>query len=494
MAFSFFEKNEKLKRSEEQLKKIKMEYQGIFENHHAIMLIINPETGDIIQANLAAINFYGWSQKELMNMRITDINILSKEEVKARMQLARSKNKTHFLFKHQLSDGTIKDVEVHSGSIMREGKKMLFSIINDITERSQAEKTIKHLAYFDSLTALPNRKMFSDKLNHAIFKAKENNLKFALLYIDLDYFKDVNDSFGHLIGDQLLIKVAERLKKNLRKDSKIFRLGGDEFAIIMPNTNHKEVENRVKDMIESCKNYNVKAVKLSVSFGFKTKVDSSVAFDEVYKSAEDSMYRMKLLDVPSMRSNTIDTIIRTLYETDQYSEEHSRSVSKICEAIAIKHHLPFQQINEIKMAGVLHDIGKIVISKKIINKNGELTKKEYDEIKSHSEIGFRILNSSTELRQLSTTVLSHHEHWDGKGYPQNLKGEQIPLLSRIISVADAFDAMTSDRTYREKISPSNAILEINRCSGTQFDPKVVKTFTENFDAILELSKTKIYEQ
>ena len=390
------------------------------------------------------------------------------------------------------NNGLSFEVSYNSSPIISNGE-LLGSLVSfrDNTINTNIVNSLVNMSYHDTLTGVFNRRYYEEEIKNIDV---EKNYPLSIIVSDINGLKLVNDAFGHYAGDKLLISATEVFTHHARNNDFIARLGGDEFAIIMPNTNHKEVENRVKDMIESCKNYNVKAVKLSVSFGFKTKVDSSVAFDEVYKSAEDSMYRMKLLDVPSMRSNTIDTIIRTLYETDQYSEEHSRSVSKICEAIAIKHHLPFQQINEIKMAGVLHDIGKIVISKKIINKNGELTKKEYDEIKSHSEIGFRILNSSTELRQLSTTVLSHHEHWDGKGYPQNLKGEQIPLLSRIISVADAFDAMTSDRTYREKISPSNAILEINRCSGTQFDPKVVKTFTENFDAILELSKTKIYEQ
>jgi diguanylate cyclase (GGDEF)-like protein/PAS domain S-box-containing protein len=297
MAFSFFEKNEKLKRSEEQLKKIKMEYRGIFENHHAIMLIINPKTGDIIQANLAASNFYGWSQKELMNMKITDINILSKEEVKAEMQLAKSLNKTHFLFKHQLSDGTTKDVEVYSGSIMKGGKKMLFSIINDVTERKDAEKKIKYLAYFDSLTTLPNRKMFSDKLNQAIFKTKQNNLKFALFYIDLDSFKDVNDSFGHLIGDQLLIKVAERLKKTLRKDSKIFRLGGDEFAVILEDISiHQEasiISNRILKQLEKPFILNNNEIFSSASIGISIYPDDGLDASTLLKKSDKAMYRVK---------------------------------------------------------------------------------------------------------------------------------------------------------------------------------------------------------
>lgn len=297
MAFSFFEKNEQLKRLEEQLKKGKTEYQNIFENHHAIMLIINPETGDIIRANLAASNFYGWSQKELRNMRVTDINILSKEEVKAEMQLAKSENKIYFSFKHQLSDGTIKDVEVYSGSIMIEGKKMLFSIVHDIPERKQAEKKIKYFAYFDSLTTLPNRKMFSEKLNQAISKAKKHNLKFALFYIDLDSFKDVNDSFGHLIGDQLLIKVAERLKKNLCEDSKIFRLGGDEFAIIVEDTSTSQeisiICNRILKQLEKPFFLNNNGVFSSASIGISIYPDNELDAETLLKKSDIAMYQVK---------------------------------------------------------------------------------------------------------------------------------------------------------------------------------------------------------
>lgn len=297
MAFSFFKKNEQLKRSEKQLKTKKMEYRSIFENHHAIMLIINPDTGDIIRANLAASNFYGWSQKELLNMRITDLNILNKEEVKNIMQLAKLNSKTAFLFEHRLSDGIIKDVEVHSGLIMIEGKGMLFSIIHDVTERKDAEKKIRHLAYFDSLTTLPNRKMFSDKLNQAIFKTGQNNLKFALFYIDLDSFKDVNDSFGHFIGDQLLVKFAERLKKILRKNSQIFRLAGDEFAIILENiSTHQEasiISNRILKQLEKPFILNNNEIFSSASIGISIYPDDGLNADTLLKNSDTAMYRVK---------------------------------------------------------------------------------------------------------------------------------------------------------------------------------------------------------
>lgn len=297
MAFNFFEKNKKLKKLEKQLKKDEIGYQNIFKNHHSVMLIINPETGDIVRANLAASKFYGWSQKELRNMNITDINTLTKEKVKTKMQLANSKNKAEFFFTHQLSDGTIKNVEVHSGSIMMEGKKMLFSIIYDITERKQAEKKIKYFAYFDSLTSLPNRKMFSEKLDQAILQSKKNNLKFALFFMDLDSFKNVNDSFGHLIGDQLLINVAERLKKNLRKDSKIFRLGGDEFAIIVEDvTTYQKVSiicNRILKQLEKPFVFNNNEIFSSISIGISIYPDNGLDAETILKNSDKAMYCVK---------------------------------------------------------------------------------------------------------------------------------------------------------------------------------------------------------
>lgn len=215
----------------------------------------------------------------------------------SRKQLANSKNKAEFFFTHQLSDGTIKDVEVHSGSIMMEGNKMLFSIIYDITKRKQAEKKIKYFAYFDSLTALPNRKMFSEKLNQAISKSKKNNLKFAFFFIDLDSFKNVNDSFGHFIGDQLLIKVAERLKKNLRKDSKIFRLGGDEFAIIVEDvTTYQKISiicNRILKQLEKTFILNNTEMFSSASIGISIYPDNGLDAETILKNSDKAMYRVK---------------------------------------------------------------------------------------------------------------------------------------------------------------------------------------------------------
>ena len=186
-----------------------------------------------------------------------------------------------------------------------------------------------------------------------------------------------------------------------------------------------------------------------------------------------------------MRSSAIEAILKTLYEKDQLSEVHSRSVSTLSERIAKYAGLSSQDVAEVKTAGLLHDIGKIIISSAIINKKGLLTKDEYTVIKSHPEIGFRILNSTQNMRGISDIVLNHHERWDGGGYPQGIKGNEIPLKSRIISITDAFDAMTSIRTYRSSFTKEEALQEIISNAGTQFDPLLVDLLIENFYDIID---------
>ncbi len=287
----------KQKKAENRLNERKKIYKSIFENHHAAMMVIDPENADIIQVNPAASNFYGWNRKELTSMKITDLNILSKDRVHTEMQLAKAKKKNHFSFKHKLSNGVLKDVEVHAGSIVVEGKTRLLSIINDVTKRKQAEKTIKRLAYFDSLTALPNRKMFFDNFRKAIIQAEQSNLKVALLYIDLDSFKDINDSFGHPVGDQLLVQVAKRLKKSLRKNNTVFRLGGDEFAIIVENISNSQEASKIADrLLCLLKNpFTLENNKLFsfASIGISVYPDDGLNVDTLLKNSDIAMYQAK---------------------------------------------------------------------------------------------------------------------------------------------------------------------------------------------------------
>jgi putative nucleotidyltransferase with HDIG domain len=265
----------------------------------------------------------------------------------------------------------------------------------------------------------------------------------------------------------------------------IARIGGDEYAIVMPQTTESEAETVINTINTESNRVKVKSINLSISFGYKSKTSNSQDIQEVYRGAEDLMYRQKLIEIPSMRSGAIETILNTLYEKDKNSELHSRIVSRISANIAKAYGMNSQDVAEVKTAGLLHDIGKIIIPSEIIIKDGKLTIEEYETIKNHSEIGFRILNSTQDMRSISDIVLNHHERMDGKGYPRGIKGNKIPIKSRIIAIADAFDAMTSERTYRDIISKEEALQEIMDNAGSQFDLKIAKVFQDNFQEIIQ---------
>jgi HD-GYP domain-containing protein (c-di-GMP phosphodiesterase class II) len=203
-----------------------------------------------------------------------------------------------------------------------------------------------------------------------------------------------------------------------------------------------------------------------------------VKVGEIIKKAEDNMFRRKLHDSPSMRSKTIDTIVTTLHEKNKREEQHSRRVSQLCEEMGHALELPLDEIMELKTVGLLHDIGKIAIHESILNKNGRLTDEEYEEIKRHPEIGYRILSTVNNFSEMAEYVLAHHERPDGKGYPKGLSGDEIPLQACIIGIADAYDAMISERSYRNPLTREEAMRELEKHAGTQFNTRCVQVFLE----------------
>ena len=294
--------------------------------------------------------------------------------------------------------------------------------------------------------------------------------------------KLVNDSFGHQVGDQLLIKVAETLKKACREDDAIARMGGDEFSILFLKTDEAAAEKIIQRINKYLSLEKIGPLDISVSIGYETKHEPEESIDELIKKTEDHMYRHKLNDSSSMRYKTINLIMATLLEKNQREQKHSERVSSICVEIASAMGLGRDEINHVKTAGLMHDIGKIGIDEGILNSNSILSNKEWEEVKKHSEIGYRILSSSPEFSDIAEAVFSHHERWDGKGYPRGIKGESITIFARIITIADSFDAMISERPYRmykKSISIEEAINEIKKNAGTQFDPEVARIFVEN---------------
>lgn len=356
----------------------------------------------------------------------------------------------------------------------KDGKPHILSGTHtDITSKKKEQEEVLYLSYCDQLTGLYNRRYFENKLKEIDIEA---NLPITLIMADVNGLKLVNDSFGHNLGDELLKKAADVIKRGCRTSDIISRLGGDEFVAILINTNSLQAEQIIKRINKIALKEKVGAIDISISFGYETKTNPKENIHDIFKNAEDYMYRHKLYESSSIRNKTIDLIMNTLYEKSYREMQHSKRVSEICEAMAVRMNFDKDKVNQIKIAGLMHDIGKMGIEENILNKPYKLSEDERREVRRHPEIGYRILSSSNEFSEIAEYVLKHHERFDGKGYPGGFKGEEISIQSRIIAISDAYDAMTSNRPYRKGMSSEDALAEIKRCSGTQFDPDLTDIF------------------
>jgi diguanylate cyclase (GGDEF)-like protein/PAS domain S-box-containing protein len=348
-------------------------------------------------------------------------------------------------------------------------------VFKEINEQKKRIRALEDLSFRDGLTDLYNRRFFEEELTRLDVK---RNLPLSLVMLDVNGLKLTNDAFGHKVGDELLRKLAVALKEVCRADDIIARIGGDEFAVILPKTDSDEVmmmANRINARISMEKVY---SLPLSVSSGLATKSELEQDIEITFKNAEDSLYRSKLTESTSVHSTLIEKILQTWLGRCDGNEEHVKRVSAWCASIGTELEMDQGSISDLSTAGLMHDIGNSAIDAEILNKPDILTVDEWSEIKRHPEIGFRILSSVNELAPLAEIILAHHERWDGTGYPKGLKGEEIPLKARILSVVDAYDSMTSYRPYRKAKNKAEAVEEIGNNAGTQFDPGIVKLFVE----------------
>jgi len=441
-------------------------------------VILVDQQGLITYVNTETLTLLGYEREDLLEK---PIEILIPKDLKSEMES----------IIHTLPHGPVRNKDISFLSSDNTRIPILFSaavcnendgdylgfvaLSRDITEYKKREEEIRFLSYHDQLTGLYNRRFYDEELKRLDTK---RNLPISIIMSDVNGLKIINDSIGHAMGDELLKTVAHVLMNGCRADDIIARLGGDEFVVLLPKTDKSQVEQIIARINEQLKNEKVGALDISISFGYDVKNSEHENMQDIFKTAEDQMYKNKLLNSSSTRRNTIDLIMNALYEKNHREMLHSKRVGELCEAIALKMNFEKETVYRIKIAGLMHDIGKIGIDDKTLNKPDKLDDDEWVIMKQHPEIGQRILSSASEFSEIGDYIFEHQEKWDGTGYPRGLKGEEILLQARIIAVADSYDAMTSVRNYGKEFSVEEAINEIKRCSGTQFDPTIAKIFVE----------------
>jgi diguanylate cyclase (GGDEF)-like protein/PAS domain S-box-containing protein len=348
-------------------------------------------------------------------------------------------------------------------------------IITDITDKKLSEEELKYLTYYDTLTGLYNRGYYEINLTNLNNTVK---LPVTIIIADVNGLKLINDTFGHTAGDKLLIETSKILRKACGENAIISRLGGDEFSIIIEGSNENIVINVLETIKNLCNETKVNSLTISVALGYSTKNNKTEDINEIAKIAEERMYRNKLLEKRSSKNSTISSLSKMLFEKSYETEEHAVRMFEICEKIGEKISVTSAQLDELNLLAKLHDIGKVAIPDNILNKPGKLTEDEFEIMKTHTQIGYRIAIELVDLRHIAYDILCHHENFDGSGYPNALKDHAIPYLSRIMRIVDSFDVMVSGRPYKLPMTRQDAIDELLKYSGEYYDPELVRLFIE----------------
>jgi diguanylate cyclase (GGDEF)-like protein/putative nucleotidyltransferase with HDIG domain len=376
---------------------------------------------------------------------------------------------------------------------------MIASQAGKMIDNAQRYSEAMVRATTDGLTGLYNHRHFHERLEQEVARGSRYGTTFSLIMIDADLFKAYNDVHGHLAGDEVLRRIAKYIKGSIRGIDLAFRYGGEEFAVILPESRPDDalkVGERIRKTIAS--KASIKTTPVTVSLGISNWPADGVMKEETIKAADDALYRAKqtgrdrtclssevgkintgVMSVEVARSQSMSiiyTLAAAVEAKDHYTYGHSKKVSDYAVALAEALGYAQDRIDTIRAAGVLHDIGKIGIPDSILNKEGPLTAEEWEPLKTHPKLGVEILRYVIDLARCLPAILHHHEHYDGNGYISGLKGENIPIEARILSIADAYDAITSPRPYHSPLTPEEALAELKRCAGSQFDPELVDIF------------------
>lgn len=439
-----------------------------------LMTFLFDETSTIIDINKYASDLLGYEKEELIGEEFEYLVSESGEELY--MDCLRDMDyQGPLTFRLTLETKQEKKlpVEINCKHLNYNGQEYGFLFAQDITEILKREKDINYLLYRDSLTELYNRRFFEEELKRL---DTGRQMPLAIVMIDVNGLKVINDTYGHKAGDEHLKKVANILKNSIRQEDILARWAGDEFVILMPNTDYDAAKLLYRRIKSNCLLSYENGDPISVAIGISVKSDSETEINSVLEEADKDMYCDKALDGENSGENLVKHMLEELKENSFETREHLNNVRELAIGLAERIGLCDEAREDLDFLAKFHDIGLHMLPDDLIFKEERLDKDDWKEIRKHPEYGSRIINSLRDYDDVAENILAHHEWWNGQGYPDGLEGEEIPLYSRIIAIADAFDVMISGRPYKPARDPEDALEELKNYRGIQFDGKLVDEF------------------
>ncbi len=442
----------------------------ITTDQHKRITLINP----------VAEALTGWSAKDALGKEVHHVLTLENEitgmegrnpidEVLFGLKTVEMENHTMIVSKQ----GEKRAIEDSAAPILSENGEIqgVVMVFRDVTDKKLKQDEFLYLSYHDSLTRLYNRRYMEERMKQI---EELEHCPLSIILGDINGLKMVNDVLGHYEGDRFLIEASKILMASCRSSDIVARWGGDEFLILLPNTNAAETEEICESITKKCAELTGMSIKLSISLGYAIRKNDNEEIAKTINAAEEVMYTQKMLNSRSYRNSILESFRKTLFERSHETEEHANRLMQLSKHMGEVMNLPQTTLQELELLGVLHDIGKIGVPDSILNKPGKLDEDEWVIMKRHSEIGSRITQSVPEFVRISDYILAHHERWDGNGYPRGLKGKEIPIQSRILSIVDSYDAMTSERPYHRPMTHKEAMKELVDNAGKQFDPELIQ--------------------
>ncbi len=347
-------------------------------------------------------------------------------------------------------------------------------VFHDITSMRDTYFNLEKSLLYDPLTGLYNKQSYLQQV------PQWDNKRYwpvAVAVCNINGLKRINDQYGIEYGDAVMKQLAYFVKMHAGEDAYVAKLEGGDVLAVLEETTHNEAVEICEDIKKDLEGFYGRDVLIHLEYGVAVKEDAVTTMEQILGEAKSSMQNKKMLRDNSMSSSLVDSLKQTLSESDYETEEHVERTREMAARLGKALNLSDTDIGKLELLAIMHDIGKVAIPHQVLLKKGKLSDEEFEIMKQHTIKGYRIANASPELSSIADCILSHHEKWDGTGYPNKLKGEDIPLLARIISTVDSHDVMVHDRPYHRAMPEEDAIKELRRCAGTQFDPNIIEVFT-----------------